>query len=368
MKVAVLGSGLGGCITALHYYFHGRDHIDEIEIIHDSSTPIQPVGQGTTPDITELVFETLNNHRYPKKNNFLNTTIKIGVEYENWSKENLFHHLSLTNTACHYDPAELSQAVLRSGLFKVNDKVIKQAEEEVDADIIFDCRGRELNDDHKYQTLTNPINSVLLGKKAGHDPSLLWTKCVATPDGWCFVIPNIDSTSYGYLYNNSITESDMAKSNFKELFDVESSNQLHFKNYLAKSIWTGERTILNGNKFAFIEPLEATSGALYRSVCQYAWDVIFKDSRKRYCNENVRRITKEVETFILWHYANGSQYQTPFWDYAKQLWLEHKPFGRFNKFLDRLNHKDRIDIFKIKESYGQWGTYSFYQWSRLFNK
>ena len=59
-KIAILGTGIGGCITALHYYYHGRDNIDKITLYHDPNVPIEPVGQGTTPDVTSLFFNTLH--------------------------------------------------------------------------------------------------------------------------------------------------------------------------------------------------------------------------------------------------------------------------------------------------------------------
>ncbi len=63
------------------------------------------------------------------------------------------------------------------------------------------------------------------------------------------------------------------------------------------------------------------------------------------CNDKIRRVMKEIETFILWHYQYGSKYDTPFWEYAKSL-----PF----------NPSDRFDTSDI--TYGQWEKYSFNIW------
>ena len=41
-----------------------------------------------------------------------------------------------------------------------------------------------------YEDLINPLNSVLLSKKFERDNDLIYTKCVATPNGWTFIIPN----------------------------------------------------------------------------------------------------------------------------------------------------------------------------------
>ena len=63
------------------------------------------------------------------------------------------------------------------------------------------------------------------------------------------------------------------------------------------------------------------------------------------CNDKIRRVMKEIETFILWHYQYGSKYDTPFWEYAKSL-----PF----------NPSDRFDTSDI--TYGQWESHSFNIW------
>ena len=52
VKLAIVGAGNAACISALSHYYHNiiqRDNLDEIEIYHDPSIPIERVGQGTTP-------------------------------------------------------------------------------------------------------------------------------------------------------------------------------------------------------------------------------------------------------------------------------------------------------------------------------
>ena len=80
-----------------------------------------------------------------------------------------------------------------------------------------------------------------------------------------FVVPNQDSTSYGYLYNNTITSKEEATYNMMELFDVEPDGEFSFNNYIAKSVWKGERTILNGNMLAL------------RTIRGYFWTFIYGD-------------------------------------------------------------------------------------------
>ena len=319
MRIAIVGAGNAGCITALHYYKY-LEIDNEIVIYHSPEQhPIERVGQGTTLGPTKLIFSALGINWM---NNPIGATVKGRILYEGWGKikDKIYHPFAPAMMAMHFIPQKLSKAVLESGYFNVIEKNITDPEKEIDADFIFDCRGRHNRDKSKYETLINPLNSVLLYKKQGRDPNLIYTRTVATPNGWTFVIPNVDSVSYGYLYNNTITSKEDATEDFLDRFELpETDGELTFENYMAKNIFVGERTILNGNMYGFIEPMEATALGQYENVCRQAWDGIFGTEKLSVCNSNVRRFMKEIESFIMWHYQYGSKYDTPFWEYAKSL-------------------------------------------------
>ena len=38
---------------------------------------------------------------------------------------------------------------------------------------------------------------------------------------------------------------------------------------MAKNVWDDERTLLNGNRYTFIEPLEATSTTTYATIIEF---------------------------------------------------------------------------------------------------
>ena len=361
-KIAVVGSGNAGCITALHYGFHGNELCD-IDFYYDPNVPIERVGQGTVISVTQLLSRSLNmDWSY----NPIKATFKTGIRYENWGKINhdFFHKFYMSNMSCHYVPSLLSKMVIESGYVNPIEKNIDNPEEEIDADFIFDCRGKSKNNyDENYTKLTNPLNSVILSRKEGRDPDLTYTRCVATPDGWTFVIPNHDSISYGYLYNNTITSKDEATNNFINMFDVVPDGDLTFNNYVAKNMWQGERTILNGNRLSFIEPLEATSTAVYLNVASFAWDHIFDNIPKEECNFKLQSFIKKIETFILWHYQDGSKFDTPFWEYAKTL-----KFDPDELFYSRLEESKITSEFELErydgnvEEYGIWPRFSFKKW------
>ena len=349
-KLAIVGAGNAGCITALHYYKWLPSQFFDIVIYHDPTIPMERVGQGTVVTPTELVGRMLDINWY---NNPIDATLKTGVLYEDWGKKNdrIFHHFPLDTMGMHFVPQKLSKYVLECGKFTVIEKTINDPEREIDADWIFDCRGRQNRDPDNYEPLINPLNSVLLSQKGERDPNLIYTRCVATPNGWTFVIPNKDSTSYGYLYNNTITSKEDATEDFLERFNLtETNGDLNFESYGAKNVFVGERTILNGNRCFFLEPLEATALDMYHWVAKYAWNNIMEGADASICNLEIKRVMKEVETFVLWHYQTGSKYDSPFWDYAKSL-----PFNPDDRFKQVLNNG-------LDENYGNWQPRSFKNW------
>ena len=364
-KIAVIGSGNAGCMTALHYYYWGKSQF-EIEVYHSPDThPIEKVGQGTTFVPMFLITNSLELHwgvggYY---SNPLDATLKSGIMYEGWGKKDDFfmHDFYLTGHAMHFVPQKLSNMLLESGKFKVKEKRINNPEKEIDADYIFDCRGRHGRDKDHYKPLTNPINSVLLyTDKNGRDPGLHFTKSVATPNGWTFVIPTIDGTAYGYLYNNKITSKKDAKKDFLERFNVPKvDSAFDFQNYMARDIFIGERTILNGNRAGFVEPLEATSLGFYIDIARHSWEHIVEGKPKDECNQLIQKKMKQIETFVLYHYQFGSKFDSPFWEYAKSL-----PFNPDYEFKDILNAPMSWGDQRI---YGHWGRGSIQGWRDYFN-
>jgi len=364
LKISIIGAGNAGCITALHYYLYGlklHGVIDNITIYYDKTIPIERVGQGITLNITNLLDSFFETNFYG--NNILKATIKDGILYENWGKNNkfIFHNFPLGSKSIHYIPNLLSQEVLNCKLFNVVEKNIKNPEEEIDSDYVFDCRGKNNRNPELYETLVNPLNSVILSKKQGKDIDLTYTKCVATPNGWTFVIPNYDSVSYGYLYNNTITKKEEAAENFIDIFDVVPDGDFSFENYIAKNMWNGKRTIFNGNKLCFLEPLEATSVDFYQRVARCAWDHIIDGDTRENSNIKIKKEMSKIEKFIMWHYQFGSAYDTPFWDYAKSL-----PFEVDKEFSQILNICKNHTFMELKIgrqiNYSQWPVRSFKLW------
>ena len=127
MKIAIIGAGNAGCITALHYqkYLSEQSNNFEIEIYHSPHYhPIEKVGQGTTLSVPKLIADTLDINWY---NNPIGATFKSGILYEGWGKKNdkIFHPFLWSDMGVHFVPKKLSECVINSKFFRTpkNDQV-----------------------------------------------------------------------------------------------------------------------------------------------------------------------------------------------------------------------------------------------------
>jgi len=293
------------------------------------------------------------------------------------------------------DPKYLQRYILNSGLFTVKEGNVSDLDT-VDADVIFDCKGNTKKDDIEYVPLYCPVNSVLLAVGPSSTDPLLWSKHVATPDGWTFVIPNTtDTISYGYCYNKDITSLETAKTNFSELFGKEfpnemKTNNLPFESYIANEPVridsNGRKIILNGNRLAFMEPMESTAITFYSNVSAYTFDWVInrehvlspearlemKVLQSKEVITNIHKKFHEIQKFILWHYIRGSVYDTPFWRaaQAETTTMFKQPNEYFQNIVNLAKSIDYVDCragIKSKPGgtaiqYGQWPTNSIKLW------
>lgn len=366
-KITVLGAGNAGSFTALFFAWFGKNtNLCEVELIYNPEILPQKVGQATLLEPPALLWATTGFNWY---NNNIHATFKSGILYEGWGKktDKYFHSFSPNSMAMHYCPWEMQKTILESGLFKVIESNVLDASN-IDSDYIIDCRGKP-KDFSNYYELKNPTNAAILAKPNWNTSKEFWSRHVATPDGWTFVIPtNEDSPSYdysvGYCYNNNIISYENAKKNFLNMFDVEIKDKIEYKNYVAKNPIIDDRVFLNGNSLFFLEPMESSSTETYLKVARIYLNYIFGDDKN--ASNSIHRHVNQLQNFVLWHYHFGSKYNTPFWDYAKTLTFDDPEFDSI------LEYSKSCDKYKIIPEiwgggtplidYGQWPPYSFKGW------
>ena len=356
-KVSVVGGGNAGVFTALYSAWYGQD---EVELIYNPEILPERVGQATLLDPPRMLWNATGFDWY---HNQINATFKSGILYEGFGKVNdkVFHDFPSNRMAMHYCPWEMQNYVLNSGIFKVIESDVDP--KDVDADYVFDCRGKP-DDLSNYHKLNNPTNAAILAKPNWDTSKAYWSRHVATPDGWTFVIPTaLDSPSrsggVGYCYNSNITSKEDAEKNMLEMFDVEITKHINYNNYMAKNILVDNRIILNGNRLFFIEPMESSATQMYIEVARY-----FATYGVKHLNSQAYNYIKHVQNFILWHYQFGSKYDTPFWDYAKGLKFIDFDFDSVLKDVKKCSWKEihRKVYNTSTPSYGQWNNYAFKLW------
>ena len=368
MKIVVIGAGNGGCFTALHTGWYTRNNPDvEVELIYNPETSPEVVGQATVIDVPSLLWAATDFNWY---NNNINATFKSGILYEGWGKVNdkLFHPFPADRMAMHYCPWEMQNLVLNSGHFKVTEGEVHPYQ--VDADYIFDCRGKP-DDFSDYEDLKNPINACILAEPNWDTTKALWSRHVATPDGWTFVIPTHSSSPshkycVGYCYNSNITSKENAENNFLNMFDVNVTKHVNFKNYVAKNAVVDNRIFKNGNRLFFLEPMESSSSQAYISWVRMVFDYIF-NNKDFNLNASVINHIKQLQNFVLWHYQYGSKYDTPFWDHAKTFTIDDPRFYEIKDLCSKSSMHDCRPVYYGGDAqitgFGQWDLYSFKCWN-----
>ena len=366
-KVSVVGGGNAGCITALYLSWYKKEL--EVELIYNPDVPCERVGQASVLDPPKLLWAATGFNWY---NNPIHATFKSGILYEGWGQynEKLFHGFPAHSMAMHYCPWEMQKHVLNSGHFKVTEGDVDP--KDVDADYVFDCRGKP-KDFSDYDDLINPTNAAILAKPNWDTTKAFWSRHVATPDGWTFIIPtHSESPSHdycvGYCYNSNITSKEDAESNLSSMFDVEIKKHLKFKNYLAKYPIVDDRIFLNGNRLFFLEPLESSSVQAYVECARFFVDyIITKKEPIEQAANSAKQYIRQLQNFVLWHYQFGSKYETPFWDYATKLSFRDKTFDAMVEYCKQTTKRDILPksyggATSDASQYGQWPANSFKVW------
>ena len=359
MKVSVVGGGNAGVFTALYlsHYVKGI----EVDLIYNPKIPPERVGQATILDPPKMLWNALRFNWY---DNPIHATFKSGILYEGFGNVNdkVFHDFPADGMAMHYCPWEMQKYVLNSGIFKVIEDDVDP--KEIDADYVFDCRGKP-DDFSNYHQIVNPTNAAILAKPNWDTSKAYWSRHVATPDGWTFVIPTaLDSPSrsggVGYCYNSNITSKEDAEKNMLEMFDVEITKHVSYNNYVAKNPVIDDRIILNGNRLFFIEPLESSATETYIEIPKY----IMKYGDAGGLGNAIKEYIKYTQNFILWHYQFGSKYDTPFWNYASSLkFIDPK----FDSIMRSCKNMTMLDVQFDERGgsdpcYGQWTKFAFKCW------
>ena len=385
-KIAVVGRGTAGSLAAasVSRLHPNSDH--ELHHIYDSRIPVIGVGEGSWPSLvqelhklTELPHETVQQR--------LKGTRKYGVAFEGWGRRHrdFTHYFTPQQVSYAYHlSADLMGDLLHESTRAehVDAKVLHitrvdggaQIEFEGRAteryDLVFDARGfpRELDPEQHIDISFIPTNTAVIRRcpaiiedeQDGPVRQPTYTRAVARPHGWVFVIPLTAHTSYGYIFNRDVTSLDEVESDFDALLDSDGVSEfeqravLQFPNFVHRQIFDGAVARV-GNAAAFMEPLEAT--AIVSAQLQVGMVLQIRLNRPP---EHLERDAPVVNRFLInnmlryglfvgWHYSCGSNYDSEFWRRARdRVWAAHREAAdpkvvdcdalkRFDEMMDLLN-------------------------------
>ena len=385
-RIAVIGRGTAGSLAAASVTRLHPDSDHELHHIFDSQIPVIGVGEGSWPSLvqqlqklTDLSHETIQQR--------LNGTRKYGVAFEGWGrrKRNFTHYFTPQQVSYAYHlsadvMADLLHESTRARHIDANvtniTRVKGGAQVEFDGraperyDLVFDARGfpRELDPDRHIEISFIPTNTAVIRRcpaiireeQAGPVVKHTYTRAVARPHGWIFIIPLTVHTSYGYIFNRDVSSLAEVEADFDEFLkadgvpEFEQRAVIPFPNFVHRQIYDGVVARI-GNAAAFMEPLEAT--AIVSAQIQIGMVLQMRLNR---AIEHLERDAPVVNRFLVsnmlcyglfvgWHYSRGSSFDTEFWRFARHdVWPKHRTAAaqetvdctalrKFDEMIDLLN-------------------------------
>ena len=358
----MIGRGTAGSLAAASVTRLHPDGDHDLHHIYDSRIPVIGVGEGSWPSLVQELHK-LTDLPHEIVQQRLKGTRKYGVAFEGWGRRNrdFTHYFTPQQVSYAYHLSadlmgELLHESTRAQHVDANvlniTRVDGGAEVEFEGraperyDLVFDARGfpRELRADEHIDISFIPTNTAVIRRcpttiEAPRDGPVVqhtYTRAVARPHGWVFVIPLTAHTSYGYIFNRDVTDLAEVESDFDAFLEADGVSEfeqravLRFPNFVHRRIFDGAIARV-GNAAAFMEPLEAT--AIVSAQLQIGMVLQIRLNRP---TEHLERDSPVVNRFLInnmlcyglfvgWHYSCGSKYDSEFWRHARdRAWPQHR--------------------------------------------
>ena len=358
----MIGRGTAGSLAAANVTRLHPDSDHELHHIYDSRIPVIGVGEGSWPSLVQDL-QQLTKMPHETVQQRLNGTRKYGVAFEGWGRHSrdFTHYFTPQQVSYAYHlSADVMADLLQEGTSARHidanvlniTRVDGGAQVEFDGraperyDLVFDARGfpRELNPDQHIDISFIPTNTAVIRRcpaiiREEPDGPIVkhtYTRAVARPHGWIFVIPLTVHTSYGYIFNRDVSSLADVESDFDEFLETDGVSEFEqravipFPNFVHRQIYDGVVARV-GNAAAFMEPLEAT--AIVSAQIQIGMVLQIRLNRPI---EHLERDAPTVNRFLVnnmlcyglfvgWHYSRGSRYDSEFWRFARQdVWPKHR--------------------------------------------
>lgn len=374
-KLAVIGVGSAGLLNLMHMCVW-LDKSWEVYSIHDPKRKILGIGESTNGGFVTLLERatdfTLAN---PDDVSALGATLKFGSRFVGWREEEWINPLLSGNVAVHFDNRMLKTfaygrlAQLWPDQFRTltgqvesmvdeGDRVTLSIEGKAhDFDYVVDCRGTPSDFTGYTQSDCTLLNRCQIHRIDDYE-FRPFTDQIATEHGWMFGVPLKGWKTYGYLYNDAITDPGAARADMMQVLGVKNLDSSSYQaEYVLKSYYANElvsgRICKNGNSALFFEPLIANSIHLYLNANRLIFDYIQKGTTAEKTNESFVHLVQEMEDLISYYYQGGSLYQGEFWKAAASS-AQTRLSGRkgFLQYLAQLRDAQQRGQLHTERGYG----------------
>ncbi len=351
-SLAVIGIGSAG-ILGLSHFCSVLDNTWDIVSIHNPDIKIIGIGESTNPAFIQNVEYGLNFSMLDDIAK-LDGTYKFATRYIDWKDHYIDSPLLEGRSAIHFNNFKLKDFAFErlNLLWPEKFKVIEGNVDHLDNifddslqpsgvhvvvngdtyhfDYVIDCRGFPKDYTDYYICDKMPVNHCLV-HNIEEPGNWNYTGHRATVDGWMFEIPLTTRQSYGYLFNDNITDIETAKINFSKLINVpvDQLNNIEyaFKSYYAREAVDG-RIFKSGNRFGFFEPMSATSMYMYSRLNALYEKHIFAVENNNLesilkTNMDAVYLARKLQDLICFFYHGGSKHDTDFWKMATKNCTEH---------------------------------------------
>lgn len=342
MKIAIIGGGTSGVITALRMFENGH----EVNIYVDPNKSALNVGESTTPTIGAVILRNLKLSIQDMATMGI-ASIKTGVKFVDWGVGNSFIHGFKNQIAFHFESVPFSETLSSNlkqiGITYIYENVAGHKEGEYSVtindreyDFVVYCTG--WSDEDSYSPpMFSSVNSAILFQQDFLDKDQTCTLHNATDDGWMFGLPFPERgiTKRGYLYDKDLPLSSELE---KRLANNDYARQISWTPRVSDVLVQSKRVAYNGNRLFFLEPLQALSLHFYDyfawQICQYLFD--FSDRSRGFANKQYNITMMEYQLSIAYHYSFGSTKETKFWkdiqEKATNLLNLVSPYGKRKLF------------------------------------
>lgn len=341
INIAVLGAGSAASVNILAMINAAKKHNLNINItcFYDENIPTAKVGESTSAAVYLLLAEVLD-FRILEDLEILKGTVKWGTLYENWGPESFFVHHKYPGL--HVDSSIFSDFVLEKLLKKYpklftsipekvfdtsisnkGDAVVHTSNDSYVFDYIIDCRGHpcdnELNTTKFTKCELQTVNSVILKPFYGNFCGQ-YTTSIAARDGWIFKIPLTNRLTYGYLYNDNITNTAEARENFSEFLctDIENCRELSWTPFHRKNI-IENKIMYSGNQLFFFEPSQGFPLHYYIIFADKFIELLNSRSDLNNLNLYYQSEIEKIQDVIALTYAGRNDFNTEFWKTIRVL-------------------------------------------------